>query len=237
MLRLLPPELDILCTHPMFGPDSGAGTWDGLNFMYECVRIADSNPAQKRLDLFLSCFESEGCNMVNMTCEEHDRLAAGTQFLTHTVGRILGAMDIGPTSIDTKGYESLMTLVENTTNDSFELYYGLFLYNTNAPDQLSRLERALDDVKAKLFDRLHSKLRSQLFPGEEFTGIEESTNTNGNQSMSSQAFVSQSTVDFNSDPSEGNGNIAVGSGNGAFQTDPAPDRNGNMLTKTSKDVT
>lgn len=24
LLRALPPEVDILCTHPMFGPDSGA---------------------------------------------------------------------------------------------------------------------------------------------------------------------------------------------------------------------
>ena len=24
LLRALPPEVDVLCTHPMFGPDSGA---------------------------------------------------------------------------------------------------------------------------------------------------------------------------------------------------------------------
>jgi hypothetical protein len=36
-LRELPPELDILCTHPMFGPDSGRGSWQGLNFMFEKV--------------------------------------------------------------------------------------------------------------------------------------------------------------------------------------------------------
>ncbi len=32
--------------------------------------------------------------MVEMTCEEHDRQAASTQFITHTVGRILGTMDL-----------------------------------------------------------------------------------------------------------------------------------------------
>lgn len=67
--------------------------------------------------------------MVEMTCEEHDRKAASTQFITHTVGRMLGAMDLTATDIDTKGFKSLLTLVENTTNDSFDLYYGLFLYN------------------------------------------------------------------------------------------------------------
>jgi len=67
-----------------------------------------------------------------MTCEEHDRQAASTQFVTHTVGRMLGAMSLASTEINTKGYEALLQLVQNTTHDSFDLYYGLFLYNTNA---------------------------------------------------------------------------------------------------------
>ena len=42
-------QVDILCTHPMFGPDSGKGSWQGLNFMYERVRIGTSNERQQRL--------------------------------------------------------------------------------------------------------------------------------------------------------------------------------------------
>ncbi|KAF9626096.1 hypothetical protein IFM89_030943 [Coptis chinensis] len=38
-LKVLPPEFDILCTHPMFGPESGRDGWQGLNFVYEKVRI------------------------------------------------------------------------------------------------------------------------------------------------------------------------------------------------------
>ena len=67
--------------------------------------------------------------MVEMSCEEHDKHAASTQFITHTVGRILGGMKPQSTPIDTKGYQSLLNLVDNTTNDSFDLYYGLFMYN------------------------------------------------------------------------------------------------------------
>ena len=67
-----------------------------------------------------------------MTCEEHDRQAASTQFVTHTVGRMLGAMELASTEINTRGYEALLQLVNNTNHDSFDLYYGLFLYNNNA---------------------------------------------------------------------------------------------------------
>ena len=32
--------------------------------------------------------------MEEMTCEKHDELASRTQFITHTIGRVLGAMDL-----------------------------------------------------------------------------------------------------------------------------------------------
>ena len=59
--------------------------------------------------------------MVEMTCEEHDCLAAGTQFITHIVGRVLGEMSLQSTSMDPKGYEALLKLVNNTNNNSFDL--------------------------------------------------------------------------------------------------------------------
>ena len=77
----------------------------------------------------LQFFEREGCRMVEMTCDEHDRHAASSQFITHTVGRFLGAMDLQAGPIDTRGYQSLLKLVDQTTHDSFDLYYGLFMYN------------------------------------------------------------------------------------------------------------
>ena len=42
-------QVDILCTHPMFGPDSGKGSWQGLNFMYEGVRVGRSPERQQRV--------------------------------------------------------------------------------------------------------------------------------------------------------------------------------------------
>ena len=113
----------------MFGPDSGRGSWSGLPLVFDKVRVGKSASRQRRAEAFLRFFEKEGCRMVEMACEEHDRLSAGTQFVTHTVGRVLGGMQLAPTPIDTRGYESLLSLVDNTAHDSFDLYYGLFMYN------------------------------------------------------------------------------------------------------------
>ena len=40
MLAVLPPTADVLCTHPMFGPDSGRHGWQGLPCVYDQARAA-----------------------------------------------------------------------------------------------------------------------------------------------------------------------------------------------------
>ncbi|KAI7744360.1 hypothetical protein M8C21_013813 [Ambrosia artemisiifolia] len=146
LLQEVPEDSDVVCTHPMFGPESGKDGWNGLNFMYERVRVRDEDVCSR----FLNIFESEGCKMIEMTCEEHDRLAAQSQFVTHTIGRILSEMQITNTPIDTKGFEKLVQVKENTANDSLDLYTGLFIHNRFAKQQMKNLEHALERVKGSL---------------------------------------------------------------------------------------
>lgn len=95
--------------------------------------------------------------MVQMSCEEHDRAAAKSQFLTHTIGRTLGEMDIKSTPIDTKGFEGLVKLKETMMGNSFDLYIGLFVHNRFARQELENLEHALCKVKEMLIQRTNEK--------------------------------------------------------------------------------
>jgi len=165
LLSSLPPDFDVICTHPMFGPESARDGWDGLPFVFDKVRVGDCPARRARAEAFLNIFEREGCRMVEMSCAEHDAHAAETQFLTHTVGRMLAMLELRSTPINTKGYETLLRLVDNTCSDSFDLYNGLFMYNKNSTELLNRVEWAMDSVKKKLFDGLHDVLRKQLFEG------------------------------------------------------------------------
>lgn len=174
MLDTLPEGCDVLCTHPMFGPDSGRYGWEGLNFVYERTRLggvvhdpncddASAQPAAartetsgsyvdglERAERFLSIWEEEGCRMVPMSCRDHDEFAANSQFITHLMGRILGAQGLSPTPIDTKGFESVLKLVGTTTADSFDLFYGLYKYNRNSMETIRKLRYSMDDVVEKL---------------------------------------------------------------------------------------
>eukprot|EP00898_Chlorokybus_atmophyticus_P006893 jgi/Chlat1/7204/Chrsp57S06850 len=190
-LQHLPAQFDILCTHPMFGPQSGKGSWEGLPLVYEKVRVG-SGYRTDRCDRFLKAFSAEGCRMEEMTCEEHDKYAASSQFITHTVGRVLGKLELQSTPINTKGYEMLLNLVNNTVADSFDLYYGLFMYNQNATDELDRLELAFDAVKKQLFTELHNVLRKQLFDG---SAGGESASTNATNTVTPPIKLNGSDVD------------------------------------------
>ncbi|KAL8497808.1 hypothetical protein ACS0TY_021227 [Phlomoides rotata] len=162
-LQVLPQHFDILCTHPMFGPESGKHSWQNLSFVFDKVRIGDEESRVNRVDTFLDIFDKEGCRMVEMSCAEHDKYAAGSQFITHTMGRVLEKLQLESTPINTRGYETLLNLVENTSSDSFDLYYGLFMYNKNAMEELERLDLAFEALKKELFGHLHEVLRKQLF--------------------------------------------------------------------------
>lgn len=150
LLQVLPEESDVLCIHPMFGPESGKNGWKGLTCVFEMVRIRNEATCSS----FLRIFESEGCRMLELSCEEHDKKAAKSQFLTHTIGRVLSEMAIESTPINTKGFETLIQLKENTVKDSFDLYSGLFIRNRFAKQELENLELAIKKVKQKLLDRM-----------------------------------------------------------------------------------
>ncbi|KAG8643727.1 hypothetical protein MANES_11G060802v8, partial [Manihot esculenta] len=171
LLKHLPAEFDILCTHPMFGPDSGKYSLLGLPFVYDKVRIGKQENRIHRCENFLDIFAKEGCRMVEMSCADHDRYTAESLFVTHTMGRVLEKFGLESSPINTKGYETLLNLVDNTARDSFELYYGLFMYNKNAMEQLERLDMAFEAVKKELFWKLHQDFRRQPFATAE--GLEE----------------------------------------------------------------
>lgn len=188
LLQHLPEDCDIICTHPMFGPDSGKNGWRGLTFVYEKTRVdkvvfhpdpsgGDENAfigdsaqdpreghveAMDRIERFLSIWEEEGCRMVPMSCQAHDAYAANSQFITHLMGRILGAQGLRMTPIDTKGFESVLTLVKSTTEDSFDLFYGLYKYNQNSMKTIQQLKAAMEDVEENLQRMEQDELQKQL---------------------------------------------------------------------------
>lgn len=103
-----------------------------------------------RVERFLNIWEAERCKVIEMSCEQHDEYAANSQFITHLTGRILWQQNLVPTPVDTKGFQTVLNLVENTCKDSFDLFFGLYYYNSYATSQLQKIREALAGVERQL---------------------------------------------------------------------------------------
>jgi arogenate dehydrogenase (NADP+) len=134
-----------ILTHPMFGPDSSKCGFDGLPIVLDKFMAS-----AKEYAFWKKYFSKKGLKVVEMSAKEHDRLAANSQGITHFIGRLLAESKFGPTSIDTLGAKNLQEVIEQTCNDTWQLFLNLQNYNPYTKQMRIRLGKAYD----KLYNRL-----------------------------------------------------------------------------------
>ena len=122
----LPPDVDIVATHPLFGPQSAADGLAGLRIVLCPVR-GRRVPAVSR---FLR--QALGLEVVVTTPDAHDRELATVQGLTHLVGRLVARMGPLPTCLTTRSFERLIEAVAMVTGDAPEVYDAILRANPHA---------------------------------------------------------------------------------------------------------
>lgn len=139
-----------LLTHPMFGPDSikANGGLDGLPFIIDQFSANAVTYAE-----WIEYLKSKKLKIVEMTAEEHDKIAANSQGLTHFVGRLLGEMNIAPSEIDTLGTKRLHEVMDQTLNDTWELFVDLQNYNPYTKEMRLNIGKSYDKIYNKLLPK------------------------------------------------------------------------------------
>jgi len=66
------------------------------------------------------------------------------------LGRMLKEFGIKKTSIDTQGFRDLLDLVEQTCNDTWELYTDLQLFNPYTEDMINNLKNSVETLDNQL---------------------------------------------------------------------------------------
>ena len=131
----------MLLTHPMFGPDSSKMGFDGLPI------VLDKNTSNNQeYSFWKSYFFQKKLKVVEMSAKEHDRLAAHSQGLTHFIGRLLEQVKMKPTAIDTLGSKKLLEVMDQTCNDSWQLFKNLQNYNESTRKMRLQLGIAYDKL-------------------------------------------------------------------------------------------
>ena len=73
-----------------------------------------------------------------------------TQGLTHYLGRVLAQLELQPSRIASLGYQKLLEIIEQTCNDSWQLFFDLQQYNPYTKDMRDHLAVSLSEVKNRL---------------------------------------------------------------------------------------
>lgn len=141
MLSHVPAGVSIIGTHPMFGPDSAANGVQGLPLVLCPVRQSD-----EQLAFWHDYFVSTGMQVHTMTPEEHDREAAYTQGVTHLIGRVLDELSLTRSDMGTVGYHKLLSIIQQTCNDPFQLFVDLQRFNPFTAQMREKFESAVHRV-------------------------------------------------------------------------------------------
>jgi prephenate dehydrogenase len=151
MRRLLPNHVDIVATHPLFGPQSAGQGIEGLK-----VAVC---PVQGKRHARVAAFlrKSLGLTVILTTPEDHDNETAVVQGLTHLIAKVLLKMGPLPTRMTTKSFDLLSEAISMVQHDAPEVFEAIEKANPYA----ETVRRRFFDLAAGLSVELEGALTAK----------------------------------------------------------------------------
>ncbi len=144
MTAELPPFVEIIGTHPLFGPQSAKDEIKGLKMVVCPVRGTSTMKVAAFLKHVL------GLKVFVETPDKHDRDAAMVQGLTHLIARILLRMEPFPTDLTTASFDLLVEAVGMVRHDSENVYQTIESDNPHSPGIRDTFFEVANEVLAEL---------------------------------------------------------------------------------------
>ncbi|MBN1157317.1 prephenate dehydrogenase/arogenate dehydrogenase family protein [Candidatus Woesearchaeota archaeon] len=145
MRRILPKSVQILGSHPMFGPDSASDSLAGRKIVLCRIRV--------RKELFSKIkkyLKRRNLIIIETTAKKHDEEISESLVLTHFIGRALIDVKAKRLNIDTEGYKRLMKILEVVKNDTLQLFYDMNHYNRCSATMRRRFINSLEKIDKRL---------------------------------------------------------------------------------------
>lgn len=145
MTRYLPPDVDILGSHPLFGPDSGKEGIAGLKIALCPVRIRPEYYSY--ISEYLRSLELV---VLETTPEEHDKQIGQSQAIFHLIAQVLKRLDWGVRPISTMGPETFYRLVRTVQRDTDQLFLDMERENPFAAEYRKQFIEKMMEVDREL---------------------------------------------------------------------------------------
>lgn len=144
LVDALPATVSILCTHPLFGPQSARKGIHDLEIVLCPVRV-------RHMDALVRFFSQTLDLKVSIaTPEQHDKALAAVQGLTHLIAKVLSGLEPLPTVHTTRSYDLMMQGVGLVSGDSDELFLSIERDNPFAAEIRKRFFSEIDALRNRL---------------------------------------------------------------------------------------
>lgn len=140
----LPDHVEIVGTHPLFGPQSARHGIGGLKIAICPIRGRSAG----RIAAFLR--RVLGLDVIMTTPDDHDREVALVQGLTHLIAKILVQMEPLPRRMTTASFDLLMQATEMVRHDSPGVFLAIERANPHARAVRERFFALAETMRAHL---------------------------------------------------------------------------------------
>ncbi len=144
MRRHVPNHVNLVATHPLFGPQSAQGGLNGLKIVLCPLRGNRHRPLARFLR------RSLGLQVMYASPETHDREMAFVQGVTHLIAKVLDRMDFSPTRMTTLSYDRLCEATDFVRNDPANVYQAIETANPFAAAMQERFFAMVQEVRNDL---------------------------------------------------------------------------------------
>jgi len=129
MKEMLPKDIEMIGTHPLFGPQSASNSIRGMR-----IALCNVNARQETLRKVKRFCEALKLKVIITTPEEHDKQMAVSQALTHFIGQIAKHMGLKRVELSTKTFDDLMNIIDIIKNDTPALFENMQTMNPFAKE-------------------------------------------------------------------------------------------------------
>ena len=147
MLKYLPEGVEILATHPLFGPQSAKENRGIRGFKMVLCPVRINATKYKAIRGYL---KKRRLKIFEMTPDEHDIIMAQTQCISHFIGRALHDFGVKQQDITTPSYERLYSVVGQVSEDTTQLFKDMNKYNPHAKSMRKKLIKSFFDLDERL---------------------------------------------------------------------------------------
>lgn len=147
MLQHLPHSVEILGTHPLFGPDSGKEGVAGLK-----IAVCPARIGRQTYELVQQCLESLQLVVIETAPEEHDRQIARSQAIFHLIAQAMKNLGWSGQAISTPGPEIFYRLVRTVQHDTDQLFRDMERENPCAGEYRKRFIEEMTRLHEEISD-------------------------------------------------------------------------------------